>query len=143
VANRDLNFDTIVDKPRKTDLSNPCSYCPISLLECLRKLLEKLMSHCITYEIGKFNLIPSNQFGGRDKSSMIDACLSLMHDIQAAWKNWLVASALAFDIKGYINHVNHDRLVCVMELLGFAPEIVSWTQSFLSQHSVVININGV
>ena len=62
----------------------PRSYRPISLLECLGKLLEKLMAARITYEVGRFNLVPTNQFGGRDKSSVIDASLSLTHDIQAA-----------------------------------------------------------
>src|SRR5207302_1911782 len=95
---------------RKSDMSNARSYRPISLLECLSKLLEKVIARRLTYEIGKFNLVPTNQFGGRDKSSVIDACLSLTHDIQAAWKNGLVASALAIDIKGYFNHVNHARL---------------------------------
>ncbi|KAI0308981.1 hypothetical protein OF83DRAFT_1025491, partial [Amylostereum chailletii] len=33
----------VVAKPRKTDMSNPGSYRPISLLECLSKLLEKVM----------------------------------------------------------------------------------------------------
>ncbi|KAI0309159.1 hypothetical protein OF83DRAFT_1047461, partial [Amylostereum chailletii] len=39
----------VVAKPRKTDMSNPRSYRPISLLECLSKLLEKVMARRITY----------------------------------------------------------------------------------------------
>ena len=132
----------VVPKPRRADMSNPRSYRPISLLECLGKLLEKLMAARITYEVGRFNLVPTNQFGGRDKSSVIDACLSLTHDIQAAWKNGLVASALALDVKGYFDNVNHTRLIRVMEILGFAPSIVAWTTSFLSDRSVRIRVDG-
>lgn len=131
----------VVPKPRKSDMSDPCSYRPIFLLECLSKLLEKVIARRLTFEIGKFNLVPTNQFGGRDKSSVIDACLSLTHDIQAAWKNGLVASALTIDIKGYFNHVNHARLTHTLSLLGFAPQIVNWLRSFLVDRSVIIRID--
>lgn len=68
------------------------------------------MAKRITFEVGRYSLVQTNQFGGRNKSSVIDACLALTHDIQAAWKNGLTASALTVDIKGYFNNINHDRL---------------------------------
>ena len=75
---------SIVPKPRKTNMSDPRSYQPIALLECLSKWLEKLVAGCFIYVIGRHELIPTNQFGGCDKSSVIDACLAFTHDIQAA-----------------------------------------------------------
>ncbi|KAF8623926.1 hypothetical protein AX17_007254 [Amanita inopinata Kibby_2008] len=131
----------VVPKPRKADTSNPRAYRPIALLECLGKLVEKLIAQRLTYEAGHGNLIPTNQFGGRDKSSVIDAGLSLTHDIQAAWKNGLSLSFLAIDVKGYFDNVNHDRLVHMLKLLGFAPEIVAWTKSFLADRTVRIRID--
>ncbi|KAG2741478.1 hypothetical protein P692DRAFT_20651939, partial [Suillus brevipes Sb2] len=35
---------SVVPKPRKADMSDPRSYRPISLLECLSKLLEKVIA---------------------------------------------------------------------------------------------------
>ncbi|KAF8630476.1 hypothetical protein AX17_005408 [Amanita inopinata Kibby_2008] len=131
----------VVPKPRKADTSNPCAYRPITLLECLGKLVEKLIAQRLTYEAGHGNLIPTNQFGGRDKSSVIDAGLSLTHNIQAAWKNGLSLSFLAIDIKGYFDNVNHDRLVHMLKLLGFTPEIVAWTKSFLTDCVVCIRVD--
>ncbi|KAF8631513.1 hypothetical protein AX17_005077, partial [Amanita inopinata Kibby_2008] len=87
------------------------------------------------------NLIPTNQFSGCDKSSVIDTGLSLTHDIQAAWKNGLSLSFLAIDIKGYFDNVNHDRLLHMLKLLGFAPEIIAWTKSFLADCVVRIHID--
>jgi len=54
----------VVPKPRKADMSDPRSYRPISLLECLSKLLEKVIARRLIFEVGKFNLVPTNQFGG-------------------------------------------------------------------------------
>jgi hypothetical protein len=133
---------TIVAKPRKADKSNPRAYRPIALLECIGKLLKKIVATRITFEVGKYKLVPTTQFGGQLKSSVIDACLSLTHNVQAAWKNGLVASALAIDIKGYFDNVQHDRLVYTLQLLGFAPEITSWIQSFLTERSVIIRVDG-
>ncbi|KAF8632101.1 hypothetical protein AX17_004926 [Amanita inopinata Kibby_2008] len=132
----------VVPKPRKADSSNQHSYRPIALLECLGKLVEKIVAQRLTYEAGRENLIPTNQFGGRDKSSVIDACLSLTHDIQAAWKNGLSLSFLAIDVKGYFDNVNHICLTHMLELLGFTPEIVAWTKSFLSDQAVQIRVDG-
>jgi hypothetical protein len=41
------------------------------------KLLEKIISSCLLYDINKYELIPSSQFGGRNASSMVDAGLTL------------------------------------------------------------------
>jgi ribonuclease HI len=132
----------IVAKPRKIDKANPRSYRPIALLECIGKTLERIVATRIAFEVGKHGLVPTNQFGGRPKSSVIDACLSLTHDVQAAWKNGLVASALAIDIKGYFDNVHHDRLVHTMQVLGFSPEITSWVRSFLSDRHVIVRVDS-
>lgn len=131
-----------VPKPRKTDMSSPRSYRPIALLECMGKLLEKIVAARILFEVGKHGLLPSNQFGSRDKSSVIDAGLTLVHDVQTAWKKNLVLSALAFDIKGFFDHVNHDRLAVVLEKLGFTQEMCAWVCSFLSDRTVSIRVDG-
>jgi ribonuclease HI len=132
----------IIAKPRKADKSSPRSYRPIALLECMSKLLEKIIASRIAFEVGKHDLVPTTQFGGRPKSSVIDACLSLTHDVQAAWKNGLSATALAIDIKGYFDNVHHKRLVHSLRLLGFAPEITKWLQSFLEDRSVIVRVDN-
>lgn len=132
----------IVPKPNKPDKSNPNAYRPVALLECLSKLLEKVIAKRITYEVGRHHLVQTNQFGGRDKSSVIDACLSLTHDIQTAWKNGLTATALTMDIKGYSNNINHDRLTHSLHILGFAHQIVGWVRSFLSNRQISFRINN-
>jgi hypothetical protein len=93
------------------------------------KLLEKMVASRILFEVGKYDLIPSNQFGGHDKSSVIDAGLTLVHDVQTAWKKKKVVSVLAFDIKGFFDHVNHDRLAAVLKNLGFSEQTCAWVRA--------------
>jgi retron-type reverse transcriptase len=81
------------------------------LLECLAKVLERIVAGKLTFLAGKHNLVPPNQFGGRSHSSTTDAIITFITDIQTAWNQGKVTSALTFDIKGYFDFVNHRRLL--------------------------------
>jgi hypothetical protein len=74
----------VIPKPNRADYFATKNYRPISLLECLSKLLEKAVSKCLLFAIDKYELIPTTQFGTRAFSSTLDTGLTLMHDVQAA-----------------------------------------------------------
>ena len=129
-------------KPNKPDYSNPRAYRLITLLECLAKVLERIVARRLTFLAGKLNLVPPNQFGGRSNSSTDDAITTFITDIQAAWNHGKVTSALTFDIKGYFDFVNHDRLLCELRRKHLPLEYVKWTASFLSNREAAICIDG-
>ncbi len=89
-----------------------------------------------------FSLVPTTQFGGQNASSTIDAGLSLLYDIQSAHQAGLYTGLLLFDIQGFFDDINHERVVQIMADLGFTPEIVSWCRSFLSDRTVRLRFNG-
>jgi hypothetical protein len=106
------------------------------------KLVEKLVARLLYSEIIRHDLLPTNQYGGRMASSTLDAGLTLTHDIQVAHAAGLRTGLLLFDIQGYFDNINRDRLVQVVADLGFATEIVSWTKAFLSDRSVRLKFNN-
>src|SRR5258708_25969022 len=71
-------------QPYRTNPSLPKNYRPISLLECLGKLPEKVIASRILYEINRFDLVPTTQFASHNTSSTVDAVLTLQHDIHTA-----------------------------------------------------------
>lgn len=71
----------IIPKPDKTDYTLPKAYHPISLLECMSKLLEKVVANRIQHDITALDLVPTNQFSGRQHSSCTDTGLTLLHNI--------------------------------------------------------------
>ncbi|KAF8702312.1 Reverse transcriptase (RNA-dependent DNA polymerase), partial [Rhizoctonia solani] len=101
----------VIPKPRKPDMLAPKAYRPILLLETLSKCLEEIMAARIIFEIGKHNILPYTQFGGRDNLLCVDGGLALCHNIYAAWLHGKFASLLTLDISGYFNNVNHSRLM--------------------------------
>jgi hypothetical protein len=129
-------------KPRKPDYSNPRAYRLIQLLECLGKVLEKVVARRLTYLVGRHSLIPGSQFGGRSNSSTTDALLAFTNDVQAAWNAGKVTSALTIDIKGYFDFVNHQRLLCELRRKGIPLQYVKWVASFLEDRQAAVCLDG-
>jgi hypothetical protein len=132
----------VVPKQGRTDYSLPKNYRPIALLECLGKLLEKVVAKRVHHDIGAFALVPTNQFGSRPHSSTIHAGLALTHDIALAHAHGGCCGSLQFDIQGFFDNINHGRLTHCFRLLGFAEEICKWLTSFLADRSVQLRLNG-
>jgi hypothetical protein len=133
----------VVPKPGKEDYSLPKCYHPVALLECLGKLLEKVVAKCLSHDITALQLIPTLQFGACPFSSTTNAGLCLTHDIETAHTLGGVCGSLLFDIQGFFDNVNHGRLMALIKSLGFMPEICRWAASFLKDRSVQLWFNGV
>ena len=93
----------IIPKPNKPSYSVPGAYHPIQLLECLSKLLEKIVVKHLMFDCSHYHLIPPEQFRGVASALCIDAGLSLMHDIEYALNHNLQASLLTIDVKGFFD----------------------------------------
>jgi hypothetical protein len=132
----------VIPKPNRVDYTLAKNFRPISLLECLGKLLEKVVAKLIYRDMSRYPLVPNTQFGGRNASSTLDVGLTLLHDIQSAHQAGLRAGILLFDIQGFFDNINHERLIQVFANLGFAPELVKWCRSFLSGRTVKLKFNG-
>jgi hypothetical protein len=132
-----------IPKPDKPDYSLPKAHRPISLLETMSKLLEKVVAKRMQHDIVKHELIHANQFGGRAHSSCLDAGLALIHDVQDAQRRGLKVGILLFDIRGFFDNVNHGRMTAVLENLGYPPELVRWSEAFLKDRKVRLSFNNV
>ncbi|KAI0949613.1 hypothetical protein AcW1_010370 [Taiwanofungus camphoratus] len=130
-------------KPRKPDYTNPRAYRLIQLLECLGKVLERIVATRLAYLVTIHNLVPANQFGGRPSSSTDDTILTFVNDVKAAHNHGKVTSALTFDIKGFFDFVNHKRLLTVMREKGIPIQLVHWTASFLTDRQAAICLDGI
>jgi hypothetical protein len=132
----------VIPKPNQTDYTLAKNFRPIALLECLGKLLEKVVAKLIYKDMSNYTLVPMTQFGGRNASSTLDAGLTILHDIQMAHQTGLRSGILLFDIQGFFDNINHERLIKIFADLGFAPELVNWCSSFLRDRTVKLKFNG-
>ena len=104
----------IIPKPGKMDYFALKSYRPISLLDCIGKLMEKAVAKCITHAIDVEAILPPNQFGSWACSCCLDAALTLTHHVTLVHKiNWR-SGTLMFDISGFFDNINWERLKVVL-----------------------------
>jgi hypothetical protein len=132
-----------IPKLDKPNYSLPKAHRPISLLETMSKLLEKVVAKRMQYDIVKHKLIHANQFGGCAHSSCLDAGLALLHDVQEAHRQGLKVGILLFDVRGFFNNVNHGRMMAILENLGYPLELVRWSAAFLKDRKVRLSFNNV
>jgi hypothetical protein len=74
------------------------SYRPISLLPIISKLFEKLLLKWLKPLIENKHLIPSHQFGFRDKHATTDQIHRIINIVERAYEENKICSAIFLDI---------------------------------------------
>jgi len=132
----------MIPKPHKPDYSIAKAYRPISLLNCLGKVAEKIMATRMAYIAEKHALLDSLQMGGCVQRSAIDAALLMLHEVQRAKRHREVPSALFIDVKGAFDHVSRERLLHTLTEMQFPVQVISWVNHFLSLRSIAFAFDG-
>ena len=132
----------LMEKPNKRDRTLVKSYRVISLLNCLGKVVEKLVAEMLSQSCETKGSLHQGQMGGRKHRSAIDAAALMIHKVHEIWEDKQIAGALLMDVKGAFDHVSRAKLVQRMADLGIDDDLIGWTQSFLTDRSVELVIDG-
>lgn len=114
----------LLEKVGKRDWSLVKSYRVISLLNCLGKVVEKVVAGLLSEYCEKFSRLHPGQMGARKQRCAIDAVASLVHKVQESWAEKKLAVALFMDIKGAFDHVSKTSLVERMIKLGIDGDLI-------------------
>ena len=106
----------MIPKPGKP-VNEVTSYRPISLLPILSKLFEKLLLKRLKPILDKKQIIPSHQFGFRNKHSTIDQVLRITTIIEKALEEKQVCSTIFLDVAQSFDRVRHEGFLRKIELL--------------------------
>lgn len=79
------------------DKFNPEGYRPITLLNTLSKILEKIINYRLTWLLEKDKYISKQQCGFRRNKSTIDTLTHINHEVNQTFKNK--------QIMGLVNHI--------------------------------------
>jgi hypothetical protein len=74
----------VIPKPNKPGYSNPKAYSPIALLNCLGKVLDKILVARLSSISKSHHLLHLDQIGGRPQRLAIDAVMALVHNFDIA-----------------------------------------------------------
>ncbi|GMH39517.1 hypothetical protein BSKO_07415 [Bryopsis sp. KO-2023] len=103
---------------------------PISLLNTITKLLERLVGSRIMEECELNGSLHSGQFGFRAGRSIQQALHGVIQTVKDTWKQKLFTMGLALDLKGAFDHIwVHYLLACMIDLKLPDP-LILWVRSF-------------
>jgi ribonuclease HI len=120
----------------------PKGYRVICLLNCLGKVVEKVVADELSITCETASLLHIGQMGSRKRRCAVDAVAIMVHHVQKAWDSKRLAGALLMDVKGAFDHVDCEKLVRRMRTLRLDEDLIGWTQSFLSDRQVALVIDG-
>ena len=122
------------------DASSPKGYRPISLLSCLSKVLERIVTDRLTYFLESSYALSETQFGFRRTRSTDLALWNLVSATTRALQTKQKTVMLALDIEGAYDRVWHEGLLAKLADLAVPPALVGWVHAFLSDRSMSLRV---
>ena len=132
----------ILKKLGKPDYSAPKAYRVISLLNCLGKVLERMLAKRLGALAEVTHLLHPSQIGGRSRKSAVDAGLLLVNEVQRQRRRGRLTSTVFLDIKGAFDHVALNQLLNILSKLDLPYSLIAWTRSFLTERLLRLSFDG-
>ena len=135
-------FNTIVlcklGKPR---YDIPKAYRPIALLNTLSKVLTSIIAEQLTFYSEKYQLLPTQHYGGRPARTTTDAMHMLTYKIKDAWRKKKVVSVLFLDIEGAFPNAVNEKLLQNMARQQVPTKIIQFTENLLRNRTTKLKFD--
>ena len=115
-----------------SDPSSTKGYRPISLLPCILKPLEHIVTTRLTFHLESHNLISSAQFGFCKTHSTKEALWNFVFVANVALQSRKRTVIFSLDLQSAYDRVWHTGLIWKLASLGVPPYLLGWIASFLS-----------
>jgi len=100
------------------------------------------VAELLSEEAEQRGLLSYGQFGNRKGWSAIDEAAIMVDRAHAAWTDSTITGVLPMDIKAAFPSVTKGRLVNGMKAWHIDGDLIRWTESFLSERTVEMTIEG-
>ena len=123
------------------DKTNRSSYCPISLLSCVGKLMERVVTRRLTWFLETNNIFSLSQTGYLQHRSTEDQLALLTQDIENSFQEKRKLLTVFFDLSKAFDRVWKKRLQWEL-LRGVSGQMYKWTSSFLYHRVARVKLDG-
>ena len=128
-------------KPNKNP-ANKQSYRPITLLSCLSKLLDKMVTRRLQQHLETIKYFTPNQSGFRAGHSTIDAITRLEHHARTALLTKQYCVCVLLDISQAFDTVWHHGLLTKLHNIGISGRLAQYLQQFLKWRKIKVTISS-
>jgi hypothetical protein len=115
-------------KPRE----DPASYCPVSILPVLSKVMETHVKENLEDHLRKVNGLRGSQYGFRPRRS----CTSALAHTQAGWQSGAakgqVLGLMAIDLSAAFDTVSTEQLAPTLQALGVTGRELKWLLFYMT-----------
>ena len=129
----------VFKKDSKLDFS---SYCPISMLLNIEKILGKLMYKRLYTFLNNKNIIYDLQFRFRQQYSTSHALINITKKIIKSFDDGNICCGVFADLRKAFDAVDHQILLAKLNHYGIRGVLNDWFKSYLFNHNQYVSING-
>jgi hypothetical protein len=124
------------------DSSKLSNYRPISLLNSVSKILEKLMHNRMVAFLTEHSLISKRQFGFQSGKNTSDAVADVVNFVTNRLNERDDIGALFIDVAKAFDSISHSITLHKLSHYGFRGATYSWFKSYLSGRLQYVECNG-
>ena len=132
----------IVPLLKKGDALDPKNYRPVALLPIFSKILERVFFAQLVDYLETNSLLHPNHHGSRASHSTASALLQM-------YDTWLqevdednMVGVMMIDLSAAFDKVDHELLLEKLKLHGLDSSAIEWIQSYLSERSQTVCVDG-
>ena len=129
-----------IPKPNKPQ-TDPSAYSPISLLNTLSKLFERIIATRIQSHINLHHLLPHSQFGFRKRHSTTTQLARITEHITHGFNLHKHTGMLLLDIEKAYDTIWIQGLLYKLILYKFPPYLLLLLKTFLENRSYSVHLN--
>ena len=124
------------------DGSTPKAYRPISLISCLSKLLERIVTSRVSYFLEHQGRLSAHQFGFRRTRSTELALWRFVEAATEALKVRRKVVMVSLDIQSAYDRVWHAGLLVKLADAAVPPALLGWIWSFLIGRTAILRVGS-
>lgn len=126
----------------KGSKADPSSYRPISIIPVMGKILEKVVANQLSKFCNERSVIPLEQYGFREKSSVEVALLSATNQWVEEIDEGKMVGVLMIDLAKAFDTVSHQQLLLELSAIHCCTNALLWFQSFLNNRGQRVSQDG-
>ena len=129
-------------KEAEGDKLNMENYRPISTLNFISKVFEKLFLTRLKSFLNLSGILDKFQFGFRDSVSTTDAVITFLNDTYNNINESKYTIATFIDFKKAFDTINHEILLGKLKNFGVRSLPLKWIESYLYNRRMYVDFNG-
>jgi len=119
------------------------SYRPISLLSCIGKLADRIITNRLVFYVESNSLLSSSQAGFRKHRGTDDVGMAMVSDIHRARKNTAGATdhiVIPIDFEKAFDKMQHSKFIKICRTKGIPAYLVAWYWAYLRERRYCVRV---